>query len=218
MSPEPGSMRIRFTKNVVNVVGFQVATGKVTLQAPCDKVGMGVTNPTAKLQVRSCTASTVVMLADGVAAQTANLQEWRKNGTLVARVAPSGLVSALDVADPTAEIDLVPFLSIIAISQGGDTVLLLADSSRFEVNVSGTRALQFFQNGLTRVELQNDLKLTGGVNIVLGDVGSGSYAQFRELAGDPGGVALNGRVYTKDVAGTSQLFFQRSDGTVQQLT
>ena len=43
-------------------------------------------------------------------------------------------------------------------------------------------------------------------------------AQFPEEAGDPAAVANNAQVYSKDVAGITQLFCEVSDGTVYQLT
>ena len=42
--------------------------------------------------------------------------------------------------------------------------------------------------------------------------------QIDEKAGDPGGTANAGKIYTKDVAGVTELFYQRSDGTVVQIT
>jgi hypothetical protein len=42
--------------------------------------------------------------------------------------------------------------------------------------------------------------------------------ELGERAGDPAAIANVGQVYTKDVAGVTQLFFQRDNGTVVQLT
>ena len=39
-----------------------------------------------------------------------------------------------------------------------------------------------------------------------------------EVAADPAAVANSGFVYTKDVAGITQLFYEADDGTVSQLT
>lgn len=46
----------------------------------------------------------------------------------------------------------------------------------------------------------------------------GAQIYMQERVGDPGGIANSGAIYTKDVAGVTQLFFQRSDGTVAQLS
>jgi len=43
-------------------------------------------------------------------------------------------------------------------------------------------------------------------------------AVFPEQVGDPVAAANRGKVYTKDVAGVTQFFYEASDGTVTQLT
>ena len=47
---------------------------------------------------------------------------------------------------------------------------------------------------------------------------TGPYLSFQDRSADPGGVAGLGQLYVKVVAGVTQLFFQRSDGTVVQIT
>ncbi len=42
--------------------------------------------------------------------------------------------------------------------------------------------------------------------------------QIDERVGNPGGTGNAGKIYTKDVAGVTQLFYQRSNGTVVQVT
>jgi len=46
----------------------------------------------------------------------------------------------------------------------------------------------------------------------------GEAIRLTEQSGDPGSTTNAGKVYTKDVAGITELFYQRSDGTVVQLS
>lgn len=63
----------------------------------------------------------------------------------------------------------------------------------------------------------------GGGNTVLsatqaGDVTVGNQLVITERVGDPGATANAGKLYTKDNGGTTDLFYQASDGTVTQIT
>jgi len=51
-----------------------------------------------------------------------------------------------------------------------------------------------------------------------GDIRLGSQIRFTERSGDPSSVANTGFVYTKDVSGTTELFYEDSAGTVTQVT
>jgi len=52
-----------------------------------------------------------------------------------------------------------------------------------------------------------DIAITGGTQLVI-----------TERVGDPGAAANTGKLYTKDTAGTTELFYQDSAGNVRQLT
>jgi hypothetical protein len=84
----------------------------------------------------------------------------------------------------------------------------IANASTNEVTVGNTTDnpnTNFLGSGL--VTFSGDIEVTASAAAI-----------FSERAGDPGGVANKGKLYTKDVAGVTELFYQRSNGTVVQLS
>jgi hypothetical protein len=76
-----------------------VATAySITFQPSGGNIGIGPVSgtPSAKLQVHSDAATTVVAIVRGAASQSANLQEWQNSaGTVLAKVTSAGIVHAI---------------------------------------------------------------------------------------------------------------------------
>lgn len=83
--------------------------------------------------------------------------------------------------------------------------------------------------GITGVGVAGQVAFFNAVTNIVSDAGLlydsgtdtltvGSVLSLVERVGDPAAVANRGHVYTKDVAGVTQLFYRADDGTVNQLT
>jgi hypothetical protein len=81
-------------RNVSASAHFEVADGSgnsaLRILGSSLNVGINETAPSAQLQVKSAATDRIPLIVDTVASTTANLQEWRINGSLVARITSSG--------------------------------------------------------------------------------------------------------------------------------
>lgn len=115
-------------------------------------------------------------------------------------------------------------LNVVAVQAlgGSDTHVQYNNAGAFGGNAD------FIYDG-TNVTLGNNLFADGGVDrstaaaLVLGGTNATSVdvtppVALIERGADPGATANQGKLYTKDDAGVTELFFQASDGTVTQLT
>lgn len=94
-----------------------------------------------------------------------------------------------------------------------DAFQVIADDTDVYLNITTV-------NGLEQITLGNattnpDLTFFGSGDVTLAD---GTQFVIAERVGDPGATLNAGKVYTKDVAGTTELFYQDSAGNVRQLT
>jgi hypothetical protein len=65
-------------------------------------VGINETSPSAQLQVKSGATTRVPLIVDTLASQTANLQEWRVNGSTLASIATGGGLRTLGIFNLTS--------------------------------------------------------------------------------------------------------------------
>lgn len=71
----------------------------ITLLRNGNSVGIGEISPTAQLQVKSGSTTRVPLIVDTLASHTANLQEWRLNGSAFATMASNGDLFALGMSN-----------------------------------------------------------------------------------------------------------------------
>ena len=114
-----------------------------------------------------------------------------------------GTAGVIDVGNGVSDLTLSATpASATAISIGTSNSYISVDDSAGAMtlgNASSNPDLEIAGSG--------DVRLTGGTQLVI-----------TERVGDPGATAGTGKVYTKDVAGTSELFYQDGSGNVRQLT
>jgi len=77
---------------------------------------------------------------------------------------------------------------------------------------SGSNAIGFSAGGTETFTVTTTGATVSGALVVTSEVG------LNERVGDPAPVANRGFLYTKDMAGVTQLFFERDNGTVVQLS
>jgi hypothetical protein len=92
-----GSLNSTFINRENGYMAFETNnTEKVRILAD-GNVGIGVTGPTAQLQVKSSSTTKVPMVVDAQTSQTANLQEWKVNGVTLGYIDKDGKLVATDV-------------------------------------------------------------------------------------------------------------------------
>jgi hypothetical protein len=119
-------------------------------------VGINETSPTAQLQVKSGATNRIPLIVDTLASHTANLQEWRLNGSLVARVTSSG-----QLATPLIRNVANSANSLLELSNNGALISRnIADTNPALIvnlaNASATGNIQVWQkSGVARATITN---------------------------------------------------------------
>jgi len=90
---------------------------------------------------------------------------------------------------------------------------VIANSSEIYLNIDTTNANEIITIG--NATSDPDVSFAGAGDV---RIDGGAQLIFLERVGDPGGAVNEGKVYTKDVSGTTELFYQDSAGNVRQLT
>lgn len=96
--------------------------------------GTGNAGVGGRLHVNGATASLPVIIAQGAASQTANLQEWRNSaGTVLASITASGAVTTNNIASSASDL-------VINVSAGADAIFQSNGTETFRVK-SGTQGI-----------------------------------------------------------------------------
>ena len=157
------------------------------------------------------------------AALTGNAFEAQDNGTPVLTVTGAGAITAAPTSGQSFTVDTLAAggisLDSAAASNFTTTVGALTITSAVAATW-GTTAGVLTLNGTAGIELQGNATTAlsinaAGTSVLFDDTAS---ADFMERAGDPGGTANQGKIYTKDVSTVTQLFYQDSAGVVTQLS
>lgn len=103
-----------------------------------------------------------------------------------------------------------------------DTTLVTAQNATaigFGATVGASNTMVFGNSAVVTIIPGSDNTVALGTTAAkFLSVSIGGQLEMTERAADPGATANIGKLYTKDVAGTTQLFFQRDDATVVQIT
>ena len=157
------------------------------------------------------------------AALTGNAFEAQDNGTPVLTVTGAGAITVAPTSGQSFTVDTLAAggisLDSAAASNFTTTVGALTITSAVAATW-GTTAGVLTLNGTAGIELQGNATTAlsinaAGTSVLFDDTAS---ADFMERAGDPGGTANQGKIYTKDVSTVTQLFYQDSAGVVTQLS
>jgi hypothetical protein len=133
--------QIQPTTNGINFVG----------SATVGLIGINEGTPTAQLQVKSGATSRVPLIVDTLASHATNLQEWKVNGTILARVEVDGGIKTLGIRNPTADNN-----SVVGVGNNGTSITRNINDSNptlivNNVNATNTADITRFQKaGVTQ--------------------------------------------------------------------
>lgn len=132
------------------------------------------------------------------------------------QVRGGGAIGSAAASIETDRTDAMTWLAPGGTWAGGETALVV-DSSAW--SAFGVLAWRFGSTAAPGAYEFNVDDALGRLELIgSGDLRLSSQIRMNERVGDPTGVLNAGFLYTKDDAGTTELYFRSSDGTVHQLT
>jgi hypothetical protein len=190
------------------------ATAFVMEQGTDDYFVVDTTNGSEGISLGNATTNpTLSQLGTGQVSFAGNV-----NATAGLDVTTAALTAAAGLTVSGGAIDLDP--STFALNPTGALTIDITSGQTFDITLQGNEALGIFEINDTTGKNYLQVRTTTGSEAtrIAQELEVGTDVRLDEQASGPGGSANTGAVYTKDVSGVTELFYQDSAGTEEQIS